>query len=79
MEIDLNNLLDKKCNWKKTIRENLDIDYCILLPAIITNKIFDSLEETIVYESGENSQVRLQIKDVSNIKWFENYAGKNIW
>lgn len=69
MEFELKKLLEKKCNWKKTTRENLDIDYCILLPTTIADKIFEILEETIVYASGENSQVRLQmIRSVYNIK-----------
>lgn len=44
--------------WRKIRAEDLNLDYAVIFQRSIANKIFQELEDTLEYFSGELSKVR---------------------
>lgn len=45
--------------WEKIKRENLDLDYVVLLPKSVADSLLESLEEQVEYFTGDLAKVRV--------------------
>lgn len=43
--------------WRKTSKESLDLDYCLLLCKSVADELFTKLEETVRYYDGDLTKV----------------------
>lgn len=45
--------------WEKIKRENLDLDYVLLLPKLVASSLLQSLEEEVEYFTGDLARLRV--------------------
>lgn len=61
IKIDLSSSLEelqnKKVEWKKITQEGLDVDYALLLPRSIADELMAQLEANVEYYSGNLTKV----------------------
>lgn len=43
--------------WRKTSKEGLDLDYCLLLCKSVADELFTKLEDTVQYYDGDLTKV----------------------
>lgn len=46
-------------NWRKTVKDGLDLDYAVVLPKQLADELLMQLEETVEYYSGELTKVSI--------------------
>lgn len=46
-------------NWKKITAENLDLDYALILPAELATYLFNCLESSLEYFTGDLAKIKI--------------------